>query len=84
MIKQHIKWRINVDGLINSKEYFNSLKTGTADRFLSDMNLDYVFGNSYMLLETDPYQGIFSGRIEPIGMIHGLSSFTLYHYQGTR
>ncbi len=71
---------VNMDGLINSLDYFEALKTGTADRFLSDMNLDYVFGNPYMLLETEPYRQIFSGRIEKIGQIQGESSFTLYRY----
>jgi len=69
-----------VDGLINSIEYFNALKSGTADKFLDNMNLDYVFGNPYMLLETDPYRDIFSGRVTKIGMIHGSLNFTLYHF----
>jgi len=71
---------VNVDGLINSIEYFNALKSGTADKFLDNMNLDYAFGNPYMLLETDPYRDIFSGRITKIGMIHGSLNFTLYHF----
>ncbi len=73
---------VNVDGLINSVEYFNALKSGTADKFLDNMNLDYVFGNPYMLLETDPYQEIFSGRVIKIGMIHGPLNFMLYQYGG--
>ena len=73
---------INLDGLINSAEYFSTLKTGTTNRFLNNLHLDYVFGNSYMLLETDPYQRIFTGRIREIGNIHGGSHFTLYDYIG--
>ncbi len=71
---------VNLDGLINSKEYFNSLRDGTAHLFLDNMGLDYVYGNSYMLLESDPYQQIFSGRIGEIGMIHGEMNFTLYRF----
>ncbi|HRS75114.1 MAG TPA: hypothetical protein P5282_09255, partial [Anaerolineaceae bacterium] len=73
---------INLDGLINSAEYFNTLKTGTTNRFLNNLHLDYVFGNSYMLLKTDPYQQIFTGRIREIGNIHSGSHFTLYDYIG--
>ncbi|HQF69638.1 MAG TPA: hypothetical protein PL171_08170, partial [Anaerolineaceae bacterium] len=73
---------INLDGLINSAEYFNTLKTGTTNRFLNNLHLDYVFGNSSMLLETDPYQRIFTGRIREICNIHGGSHFTLYDYIG--
>jgi len=71
---------VNLDGLINSPEYFSSLKTSSAGRFLSDMNLDYVYGNPYMLLETDPYRQFLSGRIKKIGVIHGVSNFTLYDF----
>ena len=73
---------INLDGLINSAEYFSTLKTGATNRFLNNLHLDYVFGNSYMLLETDPYQRIFTGRIREIGNIHSGSHFTLYDYIG--
>lgn len=76
----HNRTIVNLDGLINSKEYFEALKTATADRFLSDMGLDYVYGNPYMLLETEPYRAIFTGRLEPVGFIRGGSSFTLYRY----
>jgi len=71
---------VNLDGLINSPEYFSALKTSSAGRFLSDMNLDYVYGNPYMLLETDPYRQFLSGRIKKIGVIHGVSNFTLYDF----
>jgi len=73
---------INLDGLINSAEYFSTLKTGATNRFLNNLHLDYVFGNSYMLLKTDPYQQIFTGRIREIGNIHSGSHFTLYDYIG--
>lgn len=73
---------INLDGLINSAEYFSTLKTGATNRFLNNLHLDYVFGNSYMLLKTDPYQQFFTGRIREIGNIHSGSHFTLYDYIG--
>lgn len=71
---------VNVDGLVNSYEYFQALKGGTAHKFLDNMGLDYVFGKPFMLLESNPYQQIFSGRVAKIGMIHGASNFTLYRF----
>ena len=71
---------VNLDGLINSREYFEALKQGQGYRFLDDLKLDYVYGKPYMLLETEPYNAIFPGRVEEIGFIRGPDSFTLYHY----
>ena len=54
---------INLDGLINSYEYFLSLKDGTADEYLESIGLDYVFGNEYIITVSDPYGEIFAGRL---------------------
>ncbi|HNB54500.1 MAG TPA: hypothetical protein PK530_21315, partial [Anaerolineales bacterium] len=55
---------VNLDGLISSVTYFNAMKTGTADEYLEGIGLDYVFGNAYILQESDPYGEIFEGRLE--------------------
>ncbi len=57
---------VNMDGLINSYEYFQMMQTGEAELFLDDLGMDYVFGSPIMLLESDPYWWFFTGRIEPI------------------
>lgn len=57
---------INLDGLMNSAEYFDHLKNGTAQQFLDDLELDYVFGKKGLLTTTEPYQYIFPGRLEKI------------------
>lgn len=57
---------VNMDGLINSFEYFQAHKSGRGGDFLSEMGLDYVFVNP-VLLEDIPYRGEFEGRLgEPI------------------
>jgi hypothetical protein len=56
------------------------LKAGTADQFLADMGLDFVFGNSYMLLESDPYRMIFEDRLIALKYIAGPDNFMLYDY----
>jgi hypothetical protein len=55
---------VNLDGLIGSVEYFKAMQEGTADRYLEGIGLDYVFGNMYILQESDPYAEIFEGHLE--------------------
>ena len=55
---------VNLDGLISSVEYFKAMQAGTADAYLARIGLDYVFGNAYIVQESDPYGAIFDGRLE--------------------
>lgn len=68
---------VNMDGLINSPEYFHLLRTGKGSVFLNQIGLDYVCGNTYMLTETDPYHQLLDGHIQEIKHIDTL---TLYRY----
>ena len=47
---------MNLDGLVNSEEYFIKLKDGSADDYLEQKEVAYIFGNQYILLETEPYK----------------------------
>lgn len=71
---------VNLDGLINSPAYFHALQAGEGAAFLNDMGMDYVYGSSYMLTETDPYQQFLTGRITPV---ESLGDNTLYRYTAT-
>jgi len=71
---------VNLDGLINSADYFQAMKTGTATRYLDAIPLDYVFGNPYMVEVSDPYNVILKNRLEKIGYIRGEDGFILYKY----
>ena len=75
---------VNLDGLINSIEYFEALKTGTADKILDAMGVDYVFGNPYMLLESNPYKAIFKDNLHLLKHIPGPDNFILYDYLSDR
>ncbi len=75
---------VNMDGLINSAEYFQALKTGTAGDFLDKIPLDYVYGKTYILLNTEPYDKIFANRLKEVGFIKGGEDFTLYQYISQR
>jgi len=54
---------VNMDGLINSTEYFQALQKGQGAAFLDRMGMDYVFGNKYVLTATDPYQRMLDARL---------------------
>jgi len=46
---------MNMDGLINSMEYFEALKSHQAGEFYQEVGLDYIFANRFILTETAPY-----------------------------
>jgi hypothetical protein len=73
----HDRTIVNLDGLMNSVTYFKSMKNGTASFFLDQMGLDYVFGNAYMITESDPYNTIFANHLEKMDYF---ANATLYRY----
>jgi len=71
---------VNMDGLINSAEYFELLKNGNGALFWDKMGLDYVFGGPYTVLKSDPYGKMLAGRLKPLVTYNGR---TLYRYEST-
>jgi hypothetical protein len=71
---------INLDGLMNSPDYFKALKTGKAVDFINMMKISYIYAKEYMVQESDPYAGIFKGHIEKILTLTDTDSFVLYKY----
>jgi hypothetical protein len=71
---------VNLDGLINSPKYFSAMKNGQASQFLDQLGLDYVFGNEYMIEESDPYKSFLSSHVKKLGQLPGIDRFTLYQY----
>jgi hypothetical protein len=69
---------INLDGLINSAEYFRLHRQFRSYEYLDKIGLDYVFGNGYILTESDPYGKVFAGRLTPAATFS--SSHLLFHY----
>ena len=68
---------VNLDGLINSPEYFHLLKAGQGAVYLDRIGLDYVFGNKLMLTASDPYSQLLEGHLEWLSQI---GETTLYRY----
>jgi len=66
---------VNLDGLINSPEYFRDLRSGQGALYLDRMGLDYVVGNNNMLTNSDPYSSEFKGHLEKITNIDDLTLF---------
>ena len=66
---------INLDGLINSNEYFQRMRRGKTTEYFDRIGLDYVYGNIYMITQSDPYARMFSDRVELIGTVEGASLF---------
>ena len=56
---------VNMDGLINSNEYFEAMQAGSGADYLYDTGLRYVFANP-TLLAANPYRGQYTGRLEPL------------------
>ncbi|RJP54506.1 MAG: hypothetical protein C4583_02555 [Anaerolineaceae bacterium] len=49
---------VNMDGLINSYDYFLALRASRADEYLAGIGLDYIFSNPD-ILQNAPYNGQF-------------------------
>lgn len=68
---------VNLDGLMNSTEYFELMKQGRAQEYLDRIGLDYAYGNPEVLLNSDPYRWFFTERLVEVASIEGE---TLYNF----
>ncbi|MCD4671127.1 MAG: hypothetical protein K8R77_00555 [Anaerolineaceae bacterium] len=68
---------VNLDGLINSYDYYLLMQEGRASEYLDEIGLDYLYGARYVLEESEPYFNTFHGRTEYIGEVVGSA---LMHY----
>jgi len=69
---------INMDGLINSYEYFQLLKAKKAGEYLANEGMDYILANSDLLNQL-PYKGQFSPYIEWMDVRYGGKDLVRYH-----
>ena len=68
---------VNLDGLMNTAEYFRLMKDNRAHEYLDAIGLDYVFGNPYLITRSDPFDDLLAGRLEELGWVGG---GVLYRY----
>lgn len=62
---------INLDGLMNSAEYFHAFKRGQGEEAVKQLDLDYLFGGEYILLETNPYRYALDHHLEKLAPLGG-------------
>lgn len=74
----HDRIVINMDGLINSNEYFQNLKDKQAGEYLAGQGMNYILANS-MLLDQIPYKGQFFPYTEPTGTSYGGKDLLRFH-----
>lgn len=68
---------INLDGLINSPEYFRLLKSGQVTAYLDQLGLDYVYGMPYVVTVSEPYGALLNNRLQ---LLDRIGEFGLYRY----
>lgn len=74
----HDRTVINMDGLINSNQYFQLLKQKAAGKFLADEGMDYILANITILNQL-PYKGQFTPYIEMTDEAYGGKNLLRYH-----
>lgn len=74
----HDRTIVNMDGLINSYDYFQALQSRTGGEYLHNMGLDYVLANP-VILDQQPYKGQFNAYLEPLNIYYGGKQ--LMHYR---
>jgi len=69
---------VNMDGLINSYEYFQLLKEKAAGKYLADMGMNYILAN-INILNGSPYKGQFTPYTEWTDIKYGGKDLLRYH-----
>jgi hypothetical protein len=77
----HDRTVVNMDGLINSYDYFQLLKSKAAGDYLAELGMDYILANPAILSQL-PYRGQFNSRMVRTGVQFGGKD--LVHYETSR
>lgn len=56
---------VNMDGLMNTHDYLLAMQSGRGAEYLAGLGVDYIFGNEYILTETNPYAPMLEDHLEP-------------------
>ena len=65
---------VNMDGLMNTVEYFHLLQQGQASQYLDRIGLDYVSASELVVTDSDPYFQ-FKGRLKKVKDFGGATLF---------
>ena len=69
---------VNLDGLMNSPEYFNRLKAFETNEFMVNNNIQYIYANELAVFSSPPYAAIFTNRLEPVSKVFGKTLFRYF------
>ena len=69
---------VNMDGLINSYDYFLAHKQSLGSRYLAEIGLEYIFANPNFL-EAQPYRGQYTDQYETIDYFGGKAIMNFLH-----
>jgi hypothetical protein len=69
---------INLDGLMNSKDYFDDLQKFDTNKDMQRMGIRYIYANEYAILSSSPYAKIFEDHLTRKGKVFNK---ILYIYQ---
>lgn len=56
---------VNMDGLMNTVDYLHALQAERGAQYLAELGVDYIFGNEYILTQTNPYGPMLEGHLQP-------------------
>lgn len=74
----HDRIVINMDGLINSYEYYQLLKAREAGEYLKKEGMDYILANT-LILNQHPYKGQFTPYLQLTGKSYGGKNLMHFH-----
>lgn len=74
----HDRTIVNMDGLINSNEYFQLLKNEEAGKYLAEMGMNYIVAN-VDILDGLPYRGQYNSYMEWMDIRYGGKNLVRYH-----
>ena len=67
---------VNLDGLMNSKEYFDGFRNSDTYAIMKQSNIQYIYANKYAVTESTPYAAIFYGRLTRVGKVFNKLIYT--------
>jgi hypothetical protein len=66
---------VNMDGLMNSNEYFQLMQSRQAYQYFDRIKLDYVYANPVIIDQSEPYIWMIKDQLKPIGVYGGSTLF---------
>lgn len=70
----HDRTIVNLDGLMNTSEYFHLLQAGRAAEYLDRINMQYVYAGALVITDSDPFFQ-FKDRLERLRDFPGISLY---------